>query len=205
MKINIYSGKFIVFEGLDGSGQSTQAGLLKDFLLWEGKNVILTKEPTKDSRAGQKIREALDKNKQVPPLSLQEFFAADRAEHLEKTIMPGIKEGKIVISDRYFFSSFAYGVSCGIDLEKLVILNENFLIPDLTFILKVRPEICLERIEKRGEKKTLFEETERLKSVWQTYEFLPDKFENIFIINGERPIAEVFEEVKKTVILRLNL
>ncbi|MBI2450618.1 MAG: dTMP kinase [Candidatus Nealsonbacteria bacterium] len=205
MEKNPYLGKFIVFEGLDGSGQSTQAALLKDFLVQSGHGVILTKEPTMDSGAGRQIRQVLNKNTGVQPLYLQELFAEDRREHLANVIAPALKDGKIAISDRYFFSSFAYGAASGVDLEELIKLNQGFLTPDLTIILKVRPEVCMERIGKRGEPQTLFEEAERLGMVWQTYQALPERFENVYIINGERQIKEVFSEVKEIVRSKLNL
>ncbi len=203
---NPYSGKFIVFEGLDGSGQSTQTQLLGDFLIKNGHNVVLTKEPTKDSEAAKKIRHILEKKDSgVDPLHLQELFAQDRGEHLEKLITPALKRGRTVISDRYFFSSFAYGAASGIDLEKLIELNREFLLPDLAIILKVRPEVCMARIGKRGEPRTLFEEKEKLAKVWQIYEVLPKRFNNAYIINGEKPIEDVFEDVKNLVRSKLNL
>lgn len=196
MQQNPYSGKFIVIEGLDGSGQTTQANFLKDFLSKKGYSVVLTKEPTLDSEAGKKIREVLNKRIKIESRPLQELFAQDRKEHLENLIIPTLKEGKIVISDRYFFSSFAYGVGPGVSLEWLIKINDEFLIPDLTFILEVRPEVCFERIEKRGEEKTLFEEKKKLARVWEVYKTLPNRFENVYIIDGERPMEQVFEEIK---------
>jgi len=206
MQKNSYSGKFIVFEGLDGSGQSTQAGLLRDYLARKDYQVVLTKEPTKNSEAGQKIRQILDKRiTGVRPRQLQKLFAEDRKEHLEKVIIPALKEGKIVISDRYFFSSLAYGTSSGVDLDWLIKINNQFLLPDLTIILRVAPEICLQRIEKRGNKKTLFEEKEKLTKVWQIYQLLPKRFENVYIIDGERSIEEIFKEIQSLVHSKLNL
>jgi len=205
MTKNPYLGKFIVFEGLDGSGQSTQADLLRNFLTEKGFEVILTKEPTQDSQASREIRETLGKKIKITPQKLQELFTQDRREHLENLIIPALKEGKMVISDRYFFSTFAYGVFSGLDLTWLMKINDEFLIPDATFILKVRPEICVSRIEKRGSAKTLFEEVEKLSRVWQTYAILPNHIENAYIINGEKIIEEVFAEVKLQVHSKLNL
>jgi len=203
MEKNQYSGKFIVLEGLDGSGQSTQAGLLRDFLIKEGHGVVLTKEPTFDSEAGRKIREALDEKLQVESKQLQELFAQDRKEHLENLIVPALKEGKMVVCDRYFFSSFAYGASDGLELDWLLKINDGFLLPDLTFILKVSPEVCIERIEKRGSEKTLFEKKEKLAKVWQTYSILPNRLSDVYIIEGEKEIGDVLSQIKKVVILRL--
>jgi dTMP kinase len=205
MQKNPYLGTFIVFEGLDGSGQTTQANLLKDFLSSQGYKVVLTKEPTENSEAGKKIRAALDQKISFPHKTLQELFAQDRREHLENSIIPALKTGKCVISDRYFFSSFAYGTASGIDLNWLIQLNDEFLMPDFTIILKVRPEICIERIEKRGEGKTLFEKIDRLQKVWEIYEKLPSRFENVFIIDGEKTVEEVFQTVKEIVRSKLNM
>src|SRR4030042_494096 len=157
MKKNTYAGKFIVIEGLDGSGQSSQASLLRDFFIKNGKAVVLTKEPTQNSGAGRRIKEILEEKIETDPLELQKLYAEDRKEHLNKMIIPALKEGKIVISDRYFFSTFAYGTAHGANLEELIKTNDEFLYPDLIFLLRVRPEICIERIEKRGDPKTLFE------------------------------------------------
>jgi len=202
---NPYRGKFIVIEGLDGSGQSTQAALLRDFLVKKGYKVVLTKEPTLDSKAGKKIRKILDKKIEIKPKKLQELFAQDRKEHLENLIIPSLKEGKIVISDRYFFSSFAYGAADGLDLDWLIKVNKEFLLPDLTFILKVKPEVCLERIEKRNKERTLFEEKEKLAKVWQIYKILPKKFKNVKVIEGEKAIKEVFSQVKNIVRSKQNI
>lgn len=199
MEKNFYPGKFMVIEGLDGSGQSTQGELLRDFLIKKGFEVILTKEPTLNSQAGKKIREILDKKINTEPKTLQELFIQDRKEHLENLIIPSLKEKKIVISDRYFFSTLAYGVAEGLDLDWLIKINDKFLLPDLTFILKVSPEICLQRIEKRGGEKKLFEEQGKLKKVWQTYEMLPKRFENVYMIEGEKTIEEVFFQIKEMV------
>ncbi|MDD5047666.1 MAG: dTMP kinase, partial [Methanoregulaceae archaeon] len=109
MPDNPYKGKFIVFEGLDGSGQSTQVKLLADFLKNKNIKVLATKEPTLDSAAGRLIRKALDKKTKILPKKFQELYAQDRKEHLNKVIIPNLEKGKTVISDRYFFSSFAYG------------------------------------------------------------------------------------------------
>ncbi len=193
---NSYPGKFIVIEGLDGSGQSTQVALLKDFLIKQDFEVIATKEPTQDSEAGKKIKKILTEKIEIDPWELQKLYAQDRKEHLEKVIIPALKRERIVISDRYFFSSFAYGTAHGADLEEIIKLNEDFLYPNITFILKVRSEICIERIEKRGDPKTLFEKREQLSKVWQVYEKLSSRFENIKIIDGEKSIEQVFEQIK---------
>jgi len=189
---------FIVFEGLDGSGQSTQAKLLKDYLEKERNfSVVLTKEPTDKSPIGELIRKILKKEISVSPLTLQLLFCADRSEHLEKVIKPALEKNQWVISDRYFYSTIAYG-SLNLNLEWLIKLNEQFLIPDIVFLLKVRPEICLQRIDKNRGQRQFFEEEKKLEKVWQAYEILSQKFSNIIkVIDGEKSVEEVYQEIIK--------
>jgi dTMP kinase len=199
MKENLYSGKFIVFEGLDGSGQSTQASLLKNYFIKLGKEVVLTKEPTIDSEPGKKIRKSLDEEITVEPFELQKLFTEDRKEHLNNLIEPSLKDGKMVISDRYFFSTFAFGSSDKLSLDSLIDLNKEFLLPDLTILLKVSPDICVDRINKRGEGIKLFEKRDKLAKAWETYRILPDRFKNVYIVDGEKAIEEVFSQIQNIV------
>jgi len=164
--------------------------------------VVLTKEPTADSDAGKKIKEILREKNIISSWELQKLFVQDRKEHLSNLIMPSLKKGTIVISDRYFFSTFAYGVSDGLNLDKLIEMNNDFLLPDLTFILKVSPEVCMERIEERGKGTELFEKREKLEKVWQTYEILPNKFKNVYMIDGEKTKGEVFSRIKEIVLFQ---
>jgi len=194
-----YPGKFIVVEGLDGSGKSAQVDLVVEYLKQKGKEVVLTKEPTIDSQAGQKIKQALRKEIFIDPLELQKLYVQDRKEHLQNKVIPALQAQKFVVSSRYFFSTLAYGHSDGLDVELLKKMNENFLLPDLTIIVDVMPESCMERIDGRGEQKELFEKKEKLTKVNEIYKKIPDMFENVFMVNGERQIYEVFEEIKKII------
>jgi len=199
---NLFShekGKFIVVEGLDGSGKSAQVDLVVEYLKQKGKKVVLTKEPTIDSEAGRKIKQALRKEIFIDPLELQKLYVQDRKEHLQNKVIPALEAGKFVVSSRYFFSTLAYGHSDGLDVELLKKMNENFLLPDLTVIVDVTPESCMERIDGRGEQKELFEQKEKLAKVNEIYKKTSDMFENVFVVNGERQIPEVFEEIKKII------
>jgi len=189
-------GKFIVIEGLDGSGKSAQVDLSVDFFRKKGKEVVLTKEPTMDSDAGRKIKRFLKGEVKIKPLELQKLYVQDRKEHLENKIIPALKEGKFVVSSRYTFSTFAYGGSEGLNLNLLIKMNEDFLLPDLTIIIDVLPENCIKRIKQRGETKEYFEKINKLKKVNEFYKKLPEMFKNVFMVNGERSIEEVFEDIK---------
>lgn len=195
MKKNLYKGKFVAFEGLDGSGQTTQANLLKDFLVKKGFGVVLTKEPTPESEAGKKIRKILGEEIAVSPIQLQELFAKDRSWHQKNIIKPALKKEKIVITDRSQFSSFAYGAASGINLDDLISLNKNFIEPDLIILLKTSPKTSIKRIKKRGEKETLFEKEKQLEKVWKVYEKLVKRFKNIVIVDGEKSIEEIRQRV----------
>jgi dTMP kinase len=202
MKKNLYPGKFIVFEGIDGSGQTTQVNLLEEFLKNKGFKVLKTKEPTKNSPVSKKIQDVLAKKEKISPEKLQKLFSKDRKWHLKKVIIPALKKGEIVISDRYFFSTFSYGMSEGVELKKLLSFNKKFLLPDLVFFLDVSPEIALRRVENRGIEKSFFEEKEKLEKIYLNYKKIFEKFKEltkIYFINGERSIEEVFSEIKKII------
>lgn len=196
---NDYPGKFIVLEGLDGSGKNIQIDFLIGFLNENKKEVIVTKEPTVDSESGRKIKQALRGEIVVEPLELQKLYVQDRKEHLENKVIPALKQGMFVVSSRYVFSTFAYGWSDGLDVDLLIKMNEEFLLPDLTIIIDVNPNSCMERIEGRGEPKELFEKKEKLTKVNEFYKKFPQMFENVIMINGEKPMQEVFEDVKKII------
>jgi len=196
---NNYRGKFIVLEGLDGSGKSTQFDLLVDYLKGRGRDVIATKEPTMDSDSGRKIKQVLRKEIIIEPLGLQKLYAQDRKEHLENKVISALKNGKFVVSSRYAFSTFAYGYSDGLDVDLLVKINDNFLLPDLTLVIDVSPKECIRRIEKRGVIKELWEKKNKLTKANEIYKKLPAMFENVFLINGEGPVQEVFEDIKNEI------
>jgi len=200
---NNYLGKFIVIEGLDGSGKSAQVDLLVDFLKKNNKEVVITKEPTIDSEAGRKIKQALKEEIKIDPLELQKLYVQDRKEHLENKVIPALKDGKFVVSSRYAFSTFAYGHSDGLNVDELIKMNEKFLLPDLTIIVEVNPELCVKRIESRGKEKELFEKIEKLTKVNEIYKMFSAQggsatgWENVIVVNGEKSILEVFKDIKK--------
>lgn len=141
-------GLFITFEGIDGSGKSTQAMLLKERFNQLNRPVVFTKEPG-GTPLGEKIREIL-LNDNMNPVSEFLLFAADRKEHIKKIIIPSLSNGKIVISDRFADSSVAYqGFGRGVPIDFINFVHQNILSglkPDLTFIIDILPETGLERL-----------------------------------------------------------
>jgi dTMP kinase len=204
MKKNPYPGKFIVFDSLDGAGNSTQVKLLADYLNKIGKRTYVTKEPT-SSLIGGLIKSQLTHDWKSSAECLQLLFCADRAYHLEKEIIPLLKRGINVISDRYFFSTMAYGNLEINDLNWLIEINKKFILPDLTFFLKVSPRVCIERIKKDRFEITLFEKEKILRKVWKNYEILAKRFKNVYIIDGERSIEEISNEIIKITEKKLKL
>ena len=201
MTKNPYPGRFIVFEGLDGAGTTTQADLLLKYL--RGKNIKahLTREPTQ-YLVGWLIRSWLAGDWRSTPECLQLLFTADRAYHLDKEVIPLLKKGITVICDRYFFSTVAYG---GLEIKDenwLTDLNKRFILPDLTIILKVRPEECLRRIKSGRFSVELFENKRKLEKVWQNYSKVAKNFRNIKILDGEKDIHQISEKIKELIELR---
>lgn len=194
MQKNKFTGKFIVIEGLDGSGSSTQIFRVTDFLKENGKKIHITKEPT-NNLIGGLIRGQLSGDWKSSPECLQLLFAADRAHHLEKEIIPLLKKGITVISDRYFFSTVAFGSAEIKDRKWLININDRFIFPDLTVLIKVSPEVCIKRMRESRFKVELFEERKKLEKTWKGYEKLAKEFDNIKIIDGEKSIQEISYEI----------
>jgi len=187
---NTFSGKYYAFEGIDGSGKTTQAKMLSEYFKEQGKKVLLTKEPT-DGPTGELIRKVLNKEITLPSLSLQYLFCADRAVHLQETVIPALKNGDVVITDRSLWSSIVYGISDLLlpenEKERLLVsynllsLYGGFLIPDQTFFLRIPVEASMKRIEMRGKKKSLYEQQEKLQRIESEYLWLAQKFKEYFI------------------------
>ena len=136
---------FITFEGIDGSGKSTQAEKLAQYLQKYGKRVLLTREPY-DSKTRKKL---LFKNALLPTEEF-ELFLSDRQKHLSELILPALEKGVIVISDRYMDSSTAYqGYGLSVPLSYIRKRQNSLCLPDITFILDICPEVSLKRLSEK--------------------------------------------------------
>lgn len=160
---------FLVVEGLDGSGGTTQAGRLSAWLRSLGRPVVETCEPS-PGPIGRFIRASLgDPARGVSDAALGWLFAADRHDHLQDVIAPALAAGSDVVSDRYLLSSLAYqGATLG--LARVAELNAGFRAPDLTLFLDLPPEVSLARVAARGEPRERFEALDRLQTVRTAYE-----------------------------------
>jgi dTMP kinase len=159
-------GKFIVFEGLDGAGTSTQIELLANYLRLRGIDVGTTREPT-DGHVGRLIRQVLRKEVELDPAALALLFAADRIDHLEGNdgVKAALEAGRWLLSDRYVLSSIAYQAAEGLDPRWVTELNSRAITPDLTLFVEAEPEVCMQRIAGRGAQLERFETLERLRQV----------------------------------------
>ena len=140
-------GVLLALEGVDGCGKSTQAELLAAALRERGLEVVLTCEPT-DSPLGQQIREYFQgPDRYLSPKEELNLFMADRREHVAEVIDPALAEGKIVITDRYYYSSVAYQGALGLDPDRILAQNEVLAVrPDLTVILTLPVAQALARL-----------------------------------------------------------
>ena len=154
-------GLFIVLEGIDGTGKSTQTRLLADWFRQRGREVVASREPT-DGPWGAKLR-ATAATGRLPAEDELQLLLRDRREHVEQLIAPALAAGKVVILDRYYFSTMAYQGSRGLDPAEIRRVNEAFAPrPDLLFILDLDVESALSRIGGRGDTANEFEKSESL-------------------------------------------
>lgn len=189
---------FFVIEGIDGSGKSTQAKLISKYISSKGKRVTVTHEPT-SGFVGKMIKEVLREEVDADTLTLQMLFIADRADHLNKFVRPNISDGKIVISDRYFFSTIAFGGATGLDTRWLINIFDKFLMPNAVFFIDVKPQIAMKRLALRGEKREKHDCKKILEKTRSQYIKLKKRYKNYFVINGNRSIKEVNEDIVRIV------
>lgn len=164
------SGCLIALEGIDGTGKSTQIAMLVDVLHRDGLELVVTREPT-DGEYGQQIRRLYQNRQSVSRQEELALFLADRREHVEKVIAPALAQGKVVITDRYYFSTAAYQGVVGFDPEEIIRQNELFApVPDLVILIELAPVLAVQRIQQyRQESPNHFEQEESLRQVAKVF------------------------------------
>lgn len=196
------NGYFISFEGVDGSGKSTQISKLKEYLEAGGYDVVLSREPG-GTGIGEQIRSVIldPQNKGMTGVTEALLYAASRAQHVHDVIAPAVRAGKIVICDRFIDSSIAYqqyGRGLG---ECVRVINEYAIdgwMPDMTFFLKVKPDVGEERIEAREKDRIELEDMSFHEAVYRGYESLEQEFsQRIVGIDAARPVEEIFAEIRR--------
>ncbi|MBK7879920.1 MAG: dTMP kinase [Saprospiraceae bacterium] len=198
---------FIAFEGIDGSGKSTQAKLLREALDKSGQKVLLTAEPTNQT-IGSLIRAAFSGRMEADHRTIAGLFVADRLDHIlhsEYGMLPMQQNGYHIICDRYYFSSYAYqGVHMSMDwVIKANALSADLLRPDLNVFIDVSPELAMERIHASRPDREMYETLDNLRKVrdqyFKAFDLLKET-ETVVVINGDEEIEKIHSEVKKTIL-----
>ena len=205
-KRNPYKGRYIVLEGIDGSGKTTQIERLHNYFQKQGNEVVRTREPRKDEGViGELIQKILHGSTKVPPIAIQYLFSADRGMHHAELIEPSLEAGKIVISDRCFWSAVPYGV---LDLNedfddntaKYILVSQSilsmyhqFIAPDLTIYLDIPVGLAMERLEQKiDEKSEIYEEKTKVLKAKEGYDWLLKEFPEEFkVIDGTQSVDDV--------------
>ncbi len=187
-------GILIVFEGIDGTGKSTQCRMLSELLTQNGIANISLAEPTR-GEWGMKIRKLLDEGRDgISPEEELTWFINDRKEDVELNILPALAEKKVVLMDRYYFSTAAYQGALGFDPEIIKKDNEIFAPqPDRVLIFLNSPEECLKRIESSREGKSAFEKLDYLQKVQNIFKGFTGA--NIRFVISDSPLEKVHKKV----------
>ena len=193
---------FLAFEGIDGSGKSTQSKLLEEKLKVEGIKVYHTYEPT-GSPIGQLIKKIFRHEMEADHRTIAGLYVADRIDHLTNTkdgILKKLEEGFTVITDRYYFSSYAYqGTHMSQDWVIMAnSISADVLRPDVNIFIDIAPEVSIERVNKNRDKIELYESVENLIEVRNKYFEAFEKLKNqekVFIVDGNRSVEEIFTDV----------
>jgi dTMP kinase len=191
---------FVSFEGVDGSGKTTQARLLEEHLSMLGRDVVATREPG-GTALGEELRRLVLNGPQMAPWAEAALFAAARAEHAAEVIRPALARGADVVCDRFVDSSLAYqGIARGLGLERVLELNLTVLeglLPDCTFVVALDAATAAARRE--GQPDRIEQEGDGFQAeVGRAYEQLAERFaERVELLDGTHPPEQIAAEVRR--------
>jgi len=189
-------GTFICIEGIDASGKTTQARRLVRKLRRRGIDAVYTTEPS-SGKVGRLIRRyVLDRKRRVPIAVEALLFAADRVEHMETEIKPALRKGKVVVCDRYVYSTLAYQGAAGLDLKWIELINRFALMPDLALFLDIPPDIVVKRLKR---KMSVMETPQNQQRVREVYMRMV-KDGRLVLMDGNKPVGDVSRDVLKVVL-----
>lgn len=191
------AGLFIVIEGIDGTGKSTQCKRLGEWFEAKGREVVLSYEPT-HGPWGSKLRESMTAGRLSPDEEL-ELFLKDRQQHVEELIRPSLAAGKVVILDRYYFSTMAYQGARGFDPQEIQRRNEAFAPrPDLLLVLDLDVDTAHQRIGHRGDATNEFEQHDTLSKCREIFLSLRDE-DFVEVIDAGGSLDQVSEQIRQVV------
>ena len=204
MGIKLDRGYLIALEGVDGTGKSTQCALLADYLESAGYPVVRLREPTQ-GMWGQKIRKILTEGRgDVTPEEELQYFINDRKEDVEQNIAPALEQGKIVLIDRYYYSTAAYQGALGFDPAKIIVDNEAFAPrPDLLLMIQVSLDESFRRIEQGRDSFSSFEKRDYLEKVRSIFDTFTG--DHIRRVDSYPPVEEVQQALRQEVHALLGL
>ncbi len=217
-KRNTEKGLYIALEGIDGSGKTTQADRIYQHFEKLGREVVRTREPRRDHGIiGKLIQEILTGQAKVPSKTFQYLFTADRVMHYEEVISPALKAGKIVLSDRCFWSSIPYGImDRGGNLQEntavyilvaqsILSMYHQFTVPDFTFYLKIPLDEAMKRLEKSSTGTEIYEDRAKLQKTISGYKWLLQEFPKEFItIDATKLVDQVTDEIVKNLKFKIQ-
>lgn len=201
----VSKGLFIVCDGMDGCGKSTQATKLVEWIFSNYKKVdtiTFTREPTQ-TKYGIEIRQRLG-NMQSPEEGkerLLELYVLDREQHVDNVIVPMLNQKAVVVCDRYKYSTIVYQAAQGVPISRTIEDNAGFPIPDIALIFNASVDSCMQRLSSRGQITDGFEKREFLEKLKSGYAKLPQLLpkENIMFINANQSIEQVHQDTIKAV------
>lgn len=209
LKRNTYPGLYIALEGIDGCGKTSQSELLAQYFKEQGREVVLTREPRKVGLVGDLVHKVLLGQEKIPTVAIQYLFSADRAIQHEELIIPSLKAGKVVITDRCFWSAIVYGIldrTGGVydknDADLLLIsqsilsMYHQFTVPNYSLYLKISIEESLKRLKRKHDQKEIYEDKDKISKVHTGYDYLKSRFpDEITLINGEDAVENVTKQI----------
>jgi len=210
---NPYKGVYVALEGIDGSGKTTQVERLAEYFKNKGREVIRTREPRKEEGiVGDLIQKILHGKTQIPSVAFQYLFSADREMHHEELVIPSLKAGKVVISDRCFWSAIPYGlldrkseldentIEYMLAAQSILSMYHQFIVPDHTFYLDISLDTAIARIDKINEVREIYEDKEKLEKTIKGYRWLLREFPKEFIIiDATKRVEEVTGEIVEVI------
>lgn len=207
-KKNPYKGRYIVIEGIDGSGKSTQVERVKAYFEQQGTDVLITSEPKRDLLVGQIINDILDAKIKVSAKAYQFLYTADRVVNHETIVVPALKAGKAVISHRSFWSAIAYGVfDRGGTYTKentdflfvsqgIFSYYHQFIKADHTFYLDVSIATAIKRLAQMSKKKDIYEKREKLAKIIKGYQWIVKNFpQDVTRVDGEKEVSDITQQI----------